>query len=135
MKSIIICFLVCITFNFGYAQNLIDPSPSCGWDSLKSSIVYPEIAKRAGLQGFGEALVEIDSVGNILDITIFTGQYVFKKPIMDAIQSTKWIPATVGDKKVEGKVSFPVLFVLKGRWDTRLIIIESEKPHIQRVTN
>jgi TonB family protein len=66
-------------------------TPEIGWDSLLAKIEYPELAKRALLEGKVDAAVNVDSSGNVLSIDILhCDADIFKEPVVKAFKSTKW---------------------------------------------
>ena len=92
MKKTIIYFIILIFIQKANAQ--YEPTEICpviGWDSLKALIKYPEIAKRAGVQGNVDVSIYFDSLGNIGDIKII-GYEIFYHPITEAIKNVKWSP-------------------------------------------
>jgi TonB family protein len=132
MRYVFCFFFVISVSNICHGQNRIDPSPTCGWDSLKLFVVYPELAKRACLEDYAIVTVRIDSSGNVKNVNIRTQYDIFEEPIHVAVNRTKWIPAKVDGKVVDGEVSFPVLFLIKGLWDNHRLIIEGERPPIMK---
>jgi len=103
---------------------MADPAPVIGWDSLKSLIKYPEVAQRSGLDGFADVSITIDSVGEINNVQIYSSQQLFDAPIREALYKTKWIPAKYQWKYINGQVSFPIHFILKGILGDHRLIIE-----------
>lgn len=51
-------------------QDTIDPSPQCGWDSLKLKIRYPDLALRVGYRTALIASIDVNSKGNIEQVNI-----------------------------------------------------------------
>jgi len=65
-------------------------SPVIGWDALKDSMFYPEILRRAGVEGAAYVYGVIDSTGSIESVTIYANMERFKESVRKAIYSTKW---------------------------------------------
>ena len=143
MKNIIFALTFLFVTN-SYSQisdssDFVAPRPVVGWDSLSSLISYPEIMRRAGAQGGYSMKLQIDTLGDVESIKIFE----FYKPekqedandplaryLYFSIKDTKWIPASVGEKKVAFEFTIPVLFILKPKDQSNPIII-SALPHKQ----
>jgi len=91
------------------------PYPFGGWDSLALRIQYPELARRANIQGCANVHFAIDSAGAFMDSIHVDGcPLVFIEPIRKAIRSTRWCPAYFRGKPVNLGLSFPIHFVVKG---------------------
>lgn len=103
--------------------------PSIGWDSLKSMIVYPEIARRAGVEGLSNVAVKIDASGAVVDI-IISGYDIFDAAIEQGVKKTSWIPEMENGKSVPTSVFFDVQFQYRNTKGTvrRTLLIEAEKP-------
>ncbi len=74
MKTQNLIFLVLLIVSIGTAQTppmVTDAArPAAGWDSLKSMITYPEIARRAGVQGYVNVSVELSETGTVESVSI-----------------------------------------------------------------
>ena len=74
-----------------------EPKPM---QNIQSLVVYPEKAKRAGLEGKVMFSILIGKDGNVRKINIDHADYdVFRQPVIDAMQKVKFIPA----KGLDGK--------------------------------
>ena len=94
MKNIAVLFLLAVSCVFSQTVNrpANDPArPAIGWDSLKSLIAYPEIARRTGVQGYSDVSVEVDSLGNVGDVEV-SGFGIFNQPVKEVVKNVKWLP-------------------------------------------
>jgi len=76
---------------------------------------YPEIARRAGIEGtvFVRVLVDVD--GTVLDARIEKGlNEALDRAAIDAALKSKFSPAKQRDKPVRVWVTYPIRFTLKG---------------------
>ena len=69
------------------------PEPIGGLYAIQSKIKYPEIAKRAGIEGRVYVLAFIDETGNVTDAKIIKGIGAgCDETAIDAIKQTKFTP-------------------------------------------
>ncbi len=112
-------------------QNL-EGAPIIGWDSLKSLIVFPEIPRRAGVQGNARVDVQIDSAGNVTATNIYADT-LFIRCIEDVVKKVKWYPRYSKGKPYSTITRFHILFQFKQRtydFDPSLLIIETDMPRM-----
>lgn len=134
MKQLLISFLVVSSLVVAQTpgRSLHDLArPAAGWDSLKSQIAYPEIARRAGVQGYSNVSVEIDENGKVLTVSV-SGQGIFRSNIEEVVKASRWLPEINNGKAVKSTVVFELQFQLKNIQDMpkkRVLIIESEIPN------
>jgi protein TonB len=91
------------------------PTPIGGYESIRKNLKYPEIARKAGLQGLVVVGVLIDEQGNSLKTQVLkdSGMNVgFEESAQAAVMTMKWRPARQRDKAVKVWVSIPVRFSL-----------------------
>lgn len=133
MKSLFISILMAVSFV--YSQDaLVEAKPEIGWDSLKSLIVYPEIARRAGVEDIARVSVEIDSLGNVTSID-FGGYGIFSNSVKATLRKIKWIPESYNGKKRASEVVFDVQFQLQERKNfpkRRILTIETSNPSVPK---
>ncbi len=133
MKTIWMSILLLVSF--GYSQDaLVEAKPEIGWDSLKSLIVYPEIARRAGVEDIARVSVEIDSLGNVISIG-FGGYGIFSNSVKSTLRKIKWIPEMYNGKKRSSEVVFDVQFQLQEKKNfpkRRVLEIESSNPAVRK---
>jgi outer membrane biosynthesis protein TonB len=105
--------------------------PVVGWDSLRNLIVFPEIAKRAGLQGYVDVSVQLDSLDNVGEIKI-VGFEIFYQCIKDAVRKIKWTHEASYGFKRSTLVLFTVEFNLRPSKipDREVLRIEADRPII-----
>ncbi|MBI2428456.1 MAG: energy transducer TonB [Ignavibacteriales bacterium] len=127
IAAAIVVAVLCVT-KTTYAQNE-HARPAVGWDSLKSMIVYPEIARRAGVEGLSNVAVKIDASGTVVDI-IISGYDIFDDAIEQAVKKISWIPEMENGKAVSTSVFFDVQFQYRNTKGTvrKTLVIEAEKP-------
>jgi len=91
------------------------PAPIGGFAAIQSNLVYPEIARKAGVEGRVYVNVLIDEKGNVIDTRILKslGNNGCDEAAVAAIKSVKWKPAKQRDKPVKVWVGIPVVFKLK----------------------
>lgn len=104
--------------------------PSIGWDAFKNTIVYPEIARRAGVEGISNVAVKLDTTGRVIDIMI-SGYNIFDASIEQAVKKATWIPQRENGAPRATSVFFDVQFQYrdtKGSYK-RTLVIEADKPN------
>ncbi len=90
------------------------PSIVGGIKSLASKIIYPEKARKEGIQGRVYIRAFIDSTGNVVKADVFKGiGHGCDKSALSAVKKLHFIPAENHGKKVNAQVVVPVLFRLK----------------------
>lgn len=90
------------------------PSPIGGVGTIEKKVAYPEIARRAGIQGrvFIKAL--IDEEGNVVHTELIKGIGAgCDTEAMRAIKDTKFKPGISNGKAVKVQVSIPILFKIQ----------------------
>lgn len=84
--------------------------------SLQEKIRYPEIAKRAGIQGKVYILAYIDEKGNVADARVIKGIGAgCDQAALNAVIMSKFIPGRKEGKPVKVQVSIPVIFRLSDK--------------------
>ncbi|HEC31371.1 MAG TPA: energy transducer TonB [Deltaproteobacteria bacterium] len=91
------------------------PEPIGGWEALTKNLIYPEIAKKAGVEGRVIIWAKIDEKGNVIKTKVMKslGNVGCDDAAIAAIKKTKWKPAMQRDKPVTVWVAIPVEFRLK----------------------
>jgi len=90
------------------------PSPIGGMAAIQKHIVYPEIAKRAGIQGRVFVKAFIDSVGNVAKAEIIRGIGAgCDEAAVEAVKKVKFNPGLHKGKHVGVQVTVPILFKLQ----------------------
>jgi hypothetical protein len=136
MKYIYILFTIFLLYNISYTQQYpIPPSPMCGWDSLKSRINYPNLARIAGVEEQVYVSFNVDTSGAIANIIIHrqnnftvTISDNFQTAIISALKSTKWIPEKYQGKTRRSNLSLSIDFIVVTEGSShRHIIIEGNR--------
>ncbi len=90
------------------------PEPIGGITEIQKKIVYPEIAKRAGVEGKVYVLAFVDESGTVTDVKLIKGIGAgCDEAAMDAVKKTKFKPGKQRGKPVKVQVSIPVVFKLQ----------------------
>lgn len=126
--------LMLITAVSAFSQNNINEAhPAIGWDSLKTLFVYPEIARRAGVEEAARVSVTIDSTGRVTDVE-FAGAGIFSSTVKSVVRSIQWIPESYNGKRRNSEIVFDVQFQLKDKKafpKRRVLTIESSNPAVR----
>lgn len=89
------------------------PEPIGGIAAIQSKIIYPEIAKRAGVEGKVYVLAFVDENGNVTKAQVLKGLGAgLDDAALDAIKQTKFKPGKQRGKPVKVQVSIPIVFKL-----------------------
>lgn len=90
------------------------PAPIGGIKGIQKKITYPELAKRAGVQGRVYVLAYVDEEGIVEKVELTKGIGAgCDEEAMRAVKSTLFIPGKQRDKPVKVRITVPVLFKLK----------------------
>lgn len=90
------------------------PEPVGGMEAIYDALEYPEMARRAGIEGLVTVQFVVDENGNISDMQVLRGigggtdQAAF-----DAIQSVEWNPGRQRGVAVPVRFSLPIRFRLQ----------------------
>lgn len=90
------------------------PEPIGGIQAIQSKIVYPEIAKRAGIEGKVYVLAFVDETGAVTKAEIIKGLGAgLDDAALNAVKATKFKPGKQRGKPVKVQVSIPIVFKLQ----------------------
>lgn len=91
------------------------PSPIGGFGSIQKALKYPEIARKAGIEGRVIIQVLVSEKGKVIKTRIIKslGHSGCDEAAVKAIRGVKWKPALQRDKPVKVWVAIPVIFRLK----------------------
>ena len=91
------------------------PQPIGGFAAIQKKLKYPEIARKAGVEGRVTVHVQIDEKGKVCNTKILQslGNNGCDEAAIEAIKSVKWKPAMQRDRPVKVWVAIPVVFKLK----------------------
>ncbi len=128
MKFVAFITVLLLCSNLCLSQINSNPSPTIGWDSLKSLLKYPELARRAGLEGNAIVTIDLRSTGEIFGIDISSNAEIFKEFLKHVLQNVKWNPAVKNGQAVQSIVRIPIYFLLgEVVNEGRCIIIEGKR--------
>lgn len=89
------------------------PEPIGGLTAIQQKIVYPELARRAGVQGKVYIRAFVDENGNVTSAEVVKGiGGGCDEAALDAILKTKFSPGKQRGKPIKVQVTVPVLFKL-----------------------
>ena len=91
------------------------PEPIGGMAAILRHLKYPEIAKRAQIEGTVYVEAIIDEKGNVINTSIIKslGNSSCDEAAAAAIRAVKWKPAKQRDKSVKVRIKIPVKFKLR----------------------
>jgi protein TonB len=90
------------------------PEPIGGIAAIQKNIDYPELAKRAGVQGRVFVKAYVDEQGNVSKVDLIKGIGAgCDESAMDAVKKTKFKPGKQRGKAVKVQVAIPVIFKLQ----------------------
>lgn len=90
------------------------PEPIGGMFAIQEKIIYPEIAKRAGIEGKVFVLAFIDEKGNVSNAKILKGIGAgCDESALNAVKETKFTPGKQRGTPVKTQVSIPIVFKLQ----------------------
>lgn len=91
------------------------PEPIGGFGAIQRNLEYPEIARKAGIEGRVIVNVLVDTDGRVVETKIIKslGHSGCDDSAIKAIRSVRWKPAKQRDRPVKVWVAIPVIFKLK----------------------
>lgn len=90
------------------------PEPIGGIKGIQEKIVYPEIAKRAGVEGKVYVLAFVDESGTVTKAQVLKGIGAgCDEAALAAVQKTRFKPGKQRGKPVKVQVSIPIIFKLQ----------------------
>lgn len=132
-KILIIAACIVLSIPAFAQEGKSESAPAAGWDAFKASIDYPEIARRAGVQGIVDVAVSFDASGKVSGVKT-VGYGIFEQPIRDAVKKAKWTPQRAANGKGYDEAYFTVEFKFKEREmpARRVLVIERENPAVRK---
>ncbi len=89
------------------------PAPIGGIKAIQKNIVYPELAKRAGIEGRVYVKAYVDSTGTVVKTEILRGIGGGCDEVAEiAVKKIKFIPGRQRGKRMNVQVTVPILFKL-----------------------
>jgi protein TonB len=91
------------------------PEPIGGMAAIQRNLIYPEMARKAGVEGTVLVQAIIDEKGNVVTTTVIKslGNNGCDEAAQAAIKKVKWKPAMQRDKPVRVQIAIPVIFKLR----------------------
>ena len=91
------------------------PFPIGGFPAIQRALKYPEIARKAGIEGRVIVQVLVSAKGRVIKTRVIKslGHSGCDEAAVKAIKTVKWKPALQRDKPVKVWVAIPVIFKLK----------------------
>lgn len=85
------------------------------WKKISENIVYPEVAKKAGISGTVTLEFTIDENGNLLDPEVVKGpdHPALKAAAVEALRSTAWFPAEKDGKPISARMEMGIGFEIE----------------------
>ena len=97
-----------------YVAVEVMPAIIGGLYSIQSKIKYPEIAKRAGIEGKVYVLAYIDETGSVTNARIIRGIGAgCDEAALEAVKAVKFTPGKQRGKQVKVQVTIPIVFKLQ----------------------
>lgn len=93
------------------------PQPIGGFAALQSNVHYPDLARRAGIEGRVTVYAQISEAGEVISTKVVQslGDNGCDKAAIEAIKATQWIPAKQEDKPVTVWIAVPIQFSLSSQ--------------------
>lgn len=91
------------------------PEPIDGFPALQKNLIYPDAARKAGIEGKVAVQTEFDTMGNVVSTNLLVAMddKECNDAAIAAIKSVKWKPAMSQGKPVAARVVIPIMFKLK----------------------
>jgi len=91
------------------------PQPVGGFVAIQKKLVYPEIARKAGVEGRVIIWARVDEKGNVVNTKVqkSLGPNGCDEAAVEAIKSVQWRPAKQRDRAVKVWIAVPVDFKLR----------------------
>lgn len=90
------------------------PEPIGGLKAIQDMIVYPEIAKRAGVEGKVFVRAFVDETGKVTKVELVKGIGAGCDEIaLDAVSNTKFNPGKQRGKPIKVQITVPIVFKLR----------------------
>lgn len=89
------------------------PEPIGGFEAIQQNLIYPELAKRAGIEGSVYLQVLVSETGQVEDVKVLKSLGLnngLDEAAIEAIKKVQWHPARQKDKPVKTWISIPVRF-------------------------
>lgn len=106
-----------------------EPSPVGGYESILKNLVYPEEAKKAGIEGKVVIKAFIDSTGKVTETVVVKGfpDTGLDQAAIEALKKTRWNPAIKEGKLIGVWVTIPLNFCLDSPFPPPLSQLSEEE--------
>lgn len=92
------------------------PEPIDGMAALMKNVHYPDVAKKAGIEGKVYINAVIGTSGEVVSAKVMKSDNdVLSTAALEAVKTTKFVPAVKGNEKVECEVTVPINFKLDSK--------------------
>jgi protein TonB len=91
------------------------PAPRGGMAAIQRNLVYPEIARTAGIEGEVILHIQIDDTGEVKTVKVVKSLNLTEldEAAINAVRSVKWKPAKQRDMAIAVWISVPIQFSLR----------------------
>ncbi len=91
------------------------PSPVGGYAAVQDNVIYPDLAREAGIGGTTVVQVTVNSLGEAVNPEVLrsSGNVSLDAAAMNAATVTSWTPAMKDGSPVRVKIALPIVFRLK----------------------
>jgi protein TonB len=90
------------------------PEPADGYAALQALVVYPEMARKIGIEGTVVILAYVEKNGTVSRTEVVKGiGFGCDEAAAKAVEKTKFIPGLQGEKPVRVKIALQVRFKLR----------------------
>ena len=91
------------------------PEPIGGMAAIQANLVYPELARKAGIEGLVILHIQVDETGVVKRIKVIKSldPHNLDEAAKDAVRNVKWKPAKQRDKPIAVWISVPIRFSLQ----------------------
>jgi protein TonB len=97
-----------------YQSFEVEKAPECvNLSQVRSSMIYPEVARQAGIEGRVTVKVLVGTDGNVLKVGSVSGPDVFHDEVQDKAMNLQFTPGLQNGKPVKVWVTVPFNFKLK----------------------
>ncbi len=98
----------------GFVRYDTPPKPIGGFEAIQRNLRYPEIARKAGIEGRVVLYVHVNEDGRVAETRVLKslGEAGCDEAAMAAVKSVRWKPATRDGKPVKVWVAIPIIFRL-----------------------
>ncbi len=105
--------------NFRFQEYDTPPMPVGGFAAIQKNLHYPELARRAGIEGKVFLRILVSETGEVKETRVLKvvdgGEHAgLAEAAVSAVRSVKWTPAKKDGRPVSVRVVLPVIFRLNG---------------------